>query len=169
MNTVVWPDFSSSGEVVPKTDNYGDLTKQLMSQALSGFVADLSRRTETEVTMAERATTKQWLEDMVAAASLLPDGGLLGKKVYQRWRAVADAYDQWYASAVGLDRTKARDRVYKKVNDLTSATARRTELMRQKVDVKVYAAFYSATEKAVTAIPNVLQSVAKALSGFKKP
>ena len=41
--------------------------------------------------------------------------------------------------------------------------------MRQKVDIKVYAAFYSATEKAVTAIPNVLQSVAKALSGFKKP
>jgi hypothetical protein len=140
-----------------------------MSQALSGFVVDLGRRTQTGVTSAERDVTRQWLEDMVAAASLLPDGGLLGKKTFERWRAVANAYDQWYIATTESDRAKARDRIYKKVNDLTSATARRTELMRQKVDINMYSAFYSATEKAITAIPNVLQSVAVALSGFKKP
>ena len=152
-----------------KTENLGDLTKQLMSQALSGFVIDLGRRTETGASPTGHSATKEWLEDMVAAATLLPDGGLLGKKIHERWRAVANAYVSWYASASGPDRSKSRDRVYKKVNDLTTATARRTELMRQKVDIKVYAAFYSATEKAVTAVPNVLQSVAKALSGFKRP
>ncbi|HYI10930.1 MAG TPA: hypothetical protein VEK57_17875 [Thermoanaerobaculia bacterium] len=155
---------------MPKTENPGDLTKLLMTQALSGFVVDLGRRTQAGVSRAERDVTKQWLEDMVAAASVLPDAGLFGKKIYERWRALADAYDQWGSgAATETDRRTSRDRVYKKVNDLTSAVARRTELMRQQADIRMYAAFYVATEKAITAIPNMLQSVAEALSGFKKP
>jgi hypothetical protein len=141
-----------------------------MSRTLSGFVVDLSRQTENGLSRADCDQNKRWLEDMVAAASVLPDAGLFGKKIHERWRAVAREYEDWNdVAATPGDRRKSRDRVYKKVNNLTSAVARRTELMRQQVDIGMYRAFYVATEKAVTAIPNILQSVAEALTGFKKP
>jgi hypothetical protein len=130
---------------MPNTTNPGHLTKNFASHVFGAFARDLVKHVEGGRTFEQCDANKQWLCEIAAAASGLPDSELWGKKIYERCDAVTKEYDKWNSPEGNPAlRDKHLTRIKRKVNKLAGTYRKRTALLEEKADIKVYFAFYEA-------------------------
>ncbi len=155
---------------MPHTSNAGHLTKHFNTQICEAFTADLRQYIETGLPGNEAEAGRQWLRDIEAAASALPDGALPGKKIKNRCEAIATEYDRW-ASREGTRDLRARQqwRMKHKVDKLADTYRRRTSILEKQTDPQTYRAFYQATEKLVQTVPHTLPTVGQTLLKYPNP
>ncbi len=152
-----------------RTSNPGLLTKNFSGNVFGAFATDLVQHIESGLSDEQCEANKIWLQEVAAAAAALPDGNIFGKKIYERCDAVFNEYDRWNSPKGTPDiRKKYHQRIKDKVNKLSTAYRRRTALLEKEADIKVYLAFYDATEKLVLALPNALEAVSKVLIKYPK-
>lgn len=155
---------------MPHTTNPGHLTKHFNTQICEAFAIDLGKYIEQGFPDAAAETNRQWLRDVAAAASMIPDGDLPGKTIRERCEAVAAAYDQWNSpNSTREHRARHQRRVRRRVDRLAGTYRDRTELVEKKVDSTVYLAFYQATEKLVRALPDTLSAVPQRFAKYPEP
>jgi len=154
---------------MPKTTNPGHLTKNFAGHVFSAFARDLVKHVERGLTLEQCNANKQWLREIAAAASGLPDSELWGKKIYERCDAVTNEYEQWNSPEGNpASRDKYLGRIKRKINKLAGTYRKRTALLQEKADIKVYLAFYEATEKLVNTVPDLLGEIAKTIVKYPK-
>jgi hypothetical protein len=156
---------------MPRTHNPGHLAKHFNTQVCEAFAIDLGKHIEQGLRDNEDAASKEWLRDISAAASTLPDGELRGgKSIKDRCDAIAAVYEGW-STRGGTPEMRARHqrRMRHKVDKLADAYRRRTALLEQHADPGMYGAFYLATEKFVSALANSWSAVPRAFAKYPKP
>jgi hypothetical protein len=135
----------------------------------SAFARDLVKHVERGLTLEKCDANKQWLREIAALASGLPDSELWGKKIYERCDAVTNEYEHWNSPEGNpASRDKYLGRIKNKINKLAGTYRKRTALLEEKADIKMYLAFYKATEKLVNIVPDLLGEVAKILVKYSK-
>ncbi|MEN3294428.1 MAG: hypothetical protein V7642_3681 [Burkholderiales bacterium] len=155
---------------MPRTSNPGHLTKHFNTQIFEAFTADLGKYIDQGLPDAATETNRQWLQDMTAAASMIPDAELRGKRIQQRCEAVAAEFDQWNArNGTRENRAAHQRRMRRSVDKVARSYRRRTELLEEKTDPRVYLAFYQATEKLVRALPDTYSEVPERFAKYPKP
>lgn len=94
---------------------------------------------------------------------------LWGKKIYERCDAVTNEYEHWNSpEGDPASRDKYLGRIKKKINKLAGTYRKRIVLLEENADIKVYLAFYEATEKSINTVPDLLGEVAKTLVKYPK-
>ncbi len=150
-----------------KTTNPGYLARNFSGYVLGAFARDLVSHIEYGLTDKQCRANLQWLHELAALASGLPDSELCGKKIYERYDAIANEYELWCSpEGSPVSRKKYLNRMKKKINKLSGTYRNRMVLLEEKADIKVYLAFYEATEKLVATVPEVLTKVATALTKY---
>jgi hypothetical protein len=155
---------------MPHTSNPGHLTKHFNTQIFEAFAADLGKYIDQGLPDADAETNRQWLRDMTEAASMIPDAELRGKRIQQRCEAVAAEFDQWNSrNGTRENRAMHQRRMRRRVDKVARTYRRRTELLEEKGDPRVYLAFYQATEKLVRALPDTYSEVPQRFAKYPKP
>jgi hypothetical protein len=160
----------SNEAIMPRTHNPGHLTKHFNTQICEAFAIDLGKYIEQGFPDKEDEASRQWLRDIAAAASTIPDGELRGKRIKERCDAIAAEYDGWN-SRNGTREIRARHhrRIRRKVDRLADTYRHRTALLEKKADPAMYRAFYEATEKLVSTLSNTLSAVPQTFAKYPKP
>jgi hypothetical protein len=155
---------------MPHTSNPRHLTKHFNTQICEAFAMDPGKYLEQGCSGNEDQANRQWLRDITAATSALPDAELRGKRIQQRCEAVAAEYDHWNArNGTPEIRAKHHRRIRRKVDKLADIYRRRTALLEQQTDPDTYRAFYQATEKLMHAVPDALSTVPQRLAKYPRP
>lgn len=155
---------------MPRTANPGHLTKHFNTQIFEAFAHDLGKYNDQGLPDAAADTNKQWLHDMAAAASMIPDGELRGKRIQQRCEAFAAEYEEWNArNATQENRSIHYRRLRRKADKVARTYRHRTALLEKKTDPAIYQAFYQATEKLVNALPDTYSEVPETFGKYPKP
>jgi TPP-dependent pyruvate/acetoin dehydrogenase alpha subunit len=155
---------------MPHTSNPGHLTKHFNTQICEAFSMDLRKHNEDGISDHESAANSQWLRDVTDAAAAIPDAELRGKRIRQRYEAMAEAYDRWNArNGTPVLRARHHRRLSRKIDKLVDTYRRRTAMLEQKADPALYRAFYEATEKLLQATPNIWFAVLQRFAKYPKP
>jgi hypothetical protein len=154
---------------MPKTRNYGLLSKQMSTAAVSAFLQDLTRKVEDGLDDELCKRNKTWLNLAAAmTAAEVPDGGVFGKRLYRRWDDLSREYEKWNSpQGTAESRSKQLQRLKKKANKLARGFASRTQILEAQNNVNLYTAFRQGWADLIRGGPAFLISLGEVLSKFK--